>query len=181
MAFRMQTSVPELTDLSGEPEHVFELYGRRRAHARHLRRQLPAGPAPGRARRALHPALSPGLGPARRTCPRDIRKRPVQDVDQPPPRWSRTSSSAACSTTRSSSGAANSAAPPTRRAADQGQLRPRPPSALLHDLDGRRRRQGRPHLRRDRRLRLQHRRRIPSTSTTSRRRCSTCWASTTNA
>ncbi|MFT5302228.1 MAG: hypothetical protein ACI814_003042, partial [Mariniblastus sp.] len=27
MAFRMQTSVPELTDLSQEPEHVLELYG----------------------------------------------------------------------------------------------------------------------------------------------------------
>ena len=27
MAYRMQTSVPELTDLSKEPEHVFELYG----------------------------------------------------------------------------------------------------------------------------------------------------------
>ena len=27
MAYRMQTSVPELTDLSNEPEHVFELYG----------------------------------------------------------------------------------------------------------------------------------------------------------
>jgi hypothetical protein len=27
MAFRMQTSVPELTDLSSEPESVFELYG----------------------------------------------------------------------------------------------------------------------------------------------------------
>jgi Protein of unknown function (DUF1501) len=27
MAFRMQTSVPELTDLSNEPEHTFELYG----------------------------------------------------------------------------------------------------------------------------------------------------------
>jgi hypothetical protein len=27
MAFRMQTSVPELTDLSKEPEHTFELYG----------------------------------------------------------------------------------------------------------------------------------------------------------
>ena len=27
MAFRMQTSVPELTDVSDEPEHVFELYG----------------------------------------------------------------------------------------------------------------------------------------------------------
>ncbi|MFC4991212.1 DUF1501 domain-containing protein [Rubritalea tangerina] len=27
MAYRMQTSVPEATDLSGEPEHVYELYG----------------------------------------------------------------------------------------------------------------------------------------------------------
>ena len=28
MAFRMQTSVPELTDLSGEPERIFKLYGK---------------------------------------------------------------------------------------------------------------------------------------------------------
>ncbi|MCA9066374.1 MAG: DUF1501 domain-containing protein, partial [Planctomycetaceae bacterium] len=27
MAFRMQASVPELTDLSNEPDHIFELYG----------------------------------------------------------------------------------------------------------------------------------------------------------
>jgi hypothetical protein len=27
MAFRMQSSVPELTDLSKEPEHIFEMYG----------------------------------------------------------------------------------------------------------------------------------------------------------
>ena len=27
MAFRMQASVPELTDLSGEPDHVFDMYG----------------------------------------------------------------------------------------------------------------------------------------------------------
>ncbi|MCA9041851.1 MAG: DUF1501 domain-containing protein [Planctomycetaceae bacterium] len=27
MAYRMQTSVPEVTDLSGEPDHIFELYG----------------------------------------------------------------------------------------------------------------------------------------------------------
>jgi hypothetical protein len=27
MAYRMQHSVPELTDVSGEPEHVFEMYG----------------------------------------------------------------------------------------------------------------------------------------------------------
>jgi len=27
MAYRMQTSVPELTDLSNEPDHIFEMYG----------------------------------------------------------------------------------------------------------------------------------------------------------
>ncbi|HXG46321.1 MAG TPA: DUF1501 domain-containing protein [Methylomirabilota bacterium] len=27
MAYRMQTSVPEVTDLSGEPDHIYELYG----------------------------------------------------------------------------------------------------------------------------------------------------------
>src|SRR5690606_15034594 len=27
MAYRMQSSVPELSDLSDEPEHVFQLYG----------------------------------------------------------------------------------------------------------------------------------------------------------
>src|SRR5947209_9010335 len=27
MAYRMQTSVPELTDVSKEPKHVFDLYG----------------------------------------------------------------------------------------------------------------------------------------------------------
>src|SRR3546814_1519693 len=27
MAYRMQTSVPDVTDLSGEPDHVIKLYG----------------------------------------------------------------------------------------------------------------------------------------------------------
>jgi len=31
MAFRMQSSVPELADVSKEPKHVFNLYGRTRA------------------------------------------------------------------------------------------------------------------------------------------------------
>ena len=50
--------------------------------------------------------------------------------------------------------------------AHRGRLRPRPPSALLHDVDGRRRHQAGHHLRRDRRLLLQHRSRTRSTSTT---------------
>ena len=39
---------------------------RRCAQARHVRGQLPARAAAGRAQRAVHPALSPGLGSARR-------------------------------------------------------------------------------------------------------------------
>ncbi len=61
--------------------------------------------------------------------------------------------------TRWSSGVASSVARPTVRETDEAELRPRSPSALLHDVDGRRRRQGRHHLRSHRRLRLQHRRR----------------------
>ena len=89
MAFRMQTSVPELTDLSKEPAHTFELYGAGRAQARHLRRQLPAGAAAGRARRALHPALPSRLGSARQPA-----GGPAEALQgcrtRPRRRWSRT-------------------------------------------------------------------------------------------
>ena len=77
LAYRMQPSVPELTDLSSEPQVDPRPVRPRRAEARQLRRQLPAGPPPGRARRAVHPALSHGLGPARR---------PAQPDPQPVPR-----------------------------------------------------------------------------------------------
>ena len=48
----------------------------RRAQAGQLRRQLPAGPAAGRARRAVHPALSHGLGPAHQPARPDPRPVP---------------------------------------------------------------------------------------------------------
>ena len=50
-------------------------------------------------------------------------------------------------------------------------LRPRPPSALLHDVDGRRRRQGRHRLRRNRRFLATTSSRTRSTSTTSTPPC----------
>jgi hypothetical protein len=68
MAFRMQTSVPELTDISGRARATFELYGEDARKPGDVRRQLPAGAAAGRARRALHPALPPRLGPARQAA-----------------------------------------------------------------------------------------------------------------
>jgi hypothetical protein len=52
MAFRMQTSVPALVDLASEPrERARRCTGSRPSTA--LRGELPAGAAPGRARRAL--------------------------------------------------------------------------------------------------------------------------------
>jgi len=63
MAFKMQTSVPELTDLSKEPASTFELYGED-ARKPGTYAANPAGAATGGARRAVCAALSQGMGPA---------------------------------------------------------------------------------------------------------------------
>ena len=57
----MQTSVPELMDISKEPADDSRAV-RRRAGQGVVRQQLPARPPAGRARRALRAALSPRLG-----------------------------------------------------------------------------------------------------------------------
>ena len=88
MAYRMQSSAPELMDLSqraeGDARHV-----RRRAGQAVVRQQLPAGPPAGRARRPVRAALPRGLGPARQP-----RQRPEEELrrtpTRPAPRWSRT-------------------------------------------------------------------------------------------
>ncbi len=67
MAFRMQASVPDLVDTSGEPEHVLWALRRGRPQAGNVRRQLSAGAPPGRAQRPLHSAVSPWLGSPWRT------------------------------------------------------------------------------------------------------------------
>ena len=110
MAYRLQTSAPELMDLSQRAAAaILDLYGIKDRERSQLRPQLPAGPPAGRARRALRAALPRSLGPARQPDAghqEELRRhRPA-----PAPPSSRTSSSAACWTTRSSSGAANSAA-----------------------------------------------------------------------
>ena len=48
MAYRMQTSVPELTDFSDEPQHVLDMYGPDVHAAGLVRLQLPDGPPAGR-------------------------------------------------------------------------------------------------------------------------------------
>ena len=67
LAYRMQTSVPELTDISNEPRDDPRAV-RHRAGQGLVRQQLPAGAAAGRARRALRAALPPRLGHARRVA-----------------------------------------------------------------------------------------------------------------
>ena len=61
LAFRMQTSVPELVDIADEPQHVLDMYGCKGADGI-VCVQLPARPPAGRARRAVHSPLPPRLG-----------------------------------------------------------------------------------------------------------------------
>ncbi len=172
MAFRMQTSVPELIDLSSEPQHVLELYGTA-GRRRLVRRQLPAGPPAGRARRPVHPALSPRLGPPRRSSSATsqstaARGRPGgRGADQGP------------EAARHARRHAGHLGRRVRPHPDGPGRRPRPPHQGLLDLDGRRRHQGGHHPRRDRRARLSTPSRTSSTSTTSTPRSCTSSASTT--
>ena len=119
MAYRMQSSVPELTDLSREPEHDLRAVRPGRAEARHVRRQLSARAPPGRARRALRPAVPPRLGPAQQPA-RTASSAQCRDTDQARRCADPGSeSSAACWTTRWSCGAANLAARCTARASSR--------------------------------------------------------------
>ena len=82
MAYRMMTSVPEVADISNEPESVLDMYGPDVRKPGHLRAQLPAGPPPSRARRAVHLRDACGLGsPHQHRCS-GIR-RIASTVDQP--------------------------------------------------------------------------------------------------
>ena len=69
LAFRMQTSIPDATDLSKEPDHIFKAYGEEARKPGTFAANCLVGPAAGGTGRAVYPALSSGLGPARRTCP----------------------------------------------------------------------------------------------------------------
>ncbi len=115
MAFRMQGSVPELTDLSGEDKATLELYGPdvnkpgTFASSALLARRLAERGV--RVVQILHRGWDQH-GNLPSGYPRPVRRRRSAHA----PASSRTSSSAACSKIRSSSGAANSAAPSIPRA-----------------------------------------------------------------
>ena len=67
MAFRMQTSVPDLVDFSNESSaHARSLWPRRSCEG-HVRQQLPDRPPAARTRRPLRAAHALGLGPAQQS------------------------------------------------------------------------------------------------------------------
>ncbi len=81
LAFRMQASVPELTDIASEPESTYTLYGEQAKKAGDVRPYRATGPAAGRARRAVRADLPQQLGHAlqrRRPAARPVpRRRPA--------------------------------------------------------------------------------------------------------
>ena len=93
LAYRMQSSVPELMEIAKEPAAIHALYGTEPGKVS-LRQQLPAGPPPGRARRALRAALPPRLGQSRHGQGRRHREPAAQAVPGGRPGrrrpWSRT-------------------------------------------------------------------------------------------
>ena len=140
-----------------EPESTFELYGPDAADARHLRRQLPARPPPGRARTSASSSSSTRAGTTTTACPRH--PHPVQR-HRPALRRPRHRPQAPRPARRHPRRLGRRVRPHHLLPGQtlRQRLRPRPPSPLLHHLDGRRRRETRRHPRRDRRLRLQHHR-----------------------
>ncbi len=157
LAFRMQTAVPELTDLATRDQGGARAL-RHRAGQGDVRQQLPDGAPPGRARRALRAALPPRLGPARRVRRQQHRQapaaalrrhRPGRGRADHRPQAPRPARQHAGGVGRRVRAHADERGP--RRRAVHG---PRPPPARLHHVDGRRRHQaGRDH-RRDRRAGL---------------------------
>ena len=143
MAFRMQTSVPELTDLSKEPQADARPVRPGREEARLVRRQRPARPPAGRARRARRADPAPRLGPARQPAAATSASSARTPTSRPP----------RCSTDLKQRGLLDSTLVVwggefgrtvySPGHADEDELRPRPPPAQLLHVAGRRRHQGR--------------------------------------
>ena len=131
MAFRMQTSVPELTDLSGEPDHIFQLYGEdARKPGTFASNCLLARRLAERGVR-FHPGLPPGLGSTREAA-----HRPPQAVQGHRPGLGR--AGAGPEAEGNAGGHAGGLGRRVRAdrllpgTADRVRLRPRPSSPVLH-------------------------------------------------
>ena len=83
MAFRMQASVPEVTDLSpGAAAHLRPVWPGCE-NAGNVRGQLSAGAATGRTGRQVYPTLPPGVGSARRIAERDLERNAAIPINRP--------------------------------------------------------------------------------------------------
>ena len=180
MAFRMQTSVPELTDLAKETESDARALRRRRDRSPARSPTTASWPAGWSSAACASCRSTTTTGTSTATC------RPACPT------------SAATSTSRAAAliqdlEAARHARRHARHlgrrirphdllagGADQGELRPRPSSALLHDVDGRRRRRRAARSTARPTTSPTTSSRTRSTSTTSTPRCCTSWASTTS-
>ncbi len=123
MAFRMQTSVPELIDISQETQATLAMYGPKCDQPRFVRPQCADWPDGWSSAACAWCRFCIAAGISMDRCRRSSATN-AKTPTRRRPRWCSTSSSAACSTRRSSSGAASSAAPSTRRATS-----PRPTTA----------------------------------------------------
>ena len=178
LAFRMQTSVPELMDISQEPKEVLDLYGAKpgkpsfATNCLLARRLVERGVA-------VHPAQPSRLGPSRRPARAACRAK-CKEVDQ---------ASAALVTDLKQRGLLDDTiviwgGEFGRTAYSQGeikpeQLRPRSSPALLHHLGGRRRHSSAATSTAKPTTSATTSPATPSTSTISTPRCSTASASIT--
>jgi hypothetical protein len=62
MSYRMQSSVPDVADISKEPKHVLDAYGPDVERPGKFA-QLPHGSSPGRAQRPIHDGRAARVGP----------------------------------------------------------------------------------------------------------------------
>ena len=158
MAYRMQSSVPEVADISDEPRSVLELYGpdvtKPGTFARNclIARRL--------AERGVkyQTVFHLGLGSA----PRDQAELPAAlPRDRSTRGGARRGSQAARLARRHARDVRQRVRPNAVRSRPdrQSARRPRPPRRLLHVVVRRRRHESRLHARRDRRVQLQHRQR----------------------
>ena len=86
MAYRLQTSAPELMDLAHEPKQHTRHVWHQGCERGQLCPQLPAGAAADRARRAFRAIVPRSVGPARQSDPghqEELRDTPTRPV----PRW----------------------------------------------------------------------------------------------
>ena len=143
----MQGKVPELLDISKEPQRVLDAYGVKPGPGRSVRPPVPDGPPAERGRRALRRDLPARLGPPQQPAPgaeAELRRR--RSADRRP--------AGRPGAARPAGRDAGAVRQRVRPAADRpGTGRPRPQHHRLPDVAGRRRRQEGLHLRRHRRVR----------------------------